>query len=277
MPSAAPKNSKTASLNPGNTLAETHSFWSVREYRYGDCFRCVVRQALGNKAPEPGTYAHVQCNDSKFDFTHRAHIEITNDLINMNKVLLILESPHKSEFAKNNDGKFTAKWPAAGRTGHNIHKHLKKYVQDMPICIINAVQYQCSLNKHTSQYRNKVFTEAWENGYRGDFIERLNRYYRDNDIIINACTGAISQKPNKNLKIMVERDIVEAFGGHGRRNIYSTDWFKSGTENYCSDLGVPHPSSRHFGSKTPTNSRWEQQMEYKSTWVSPDELRATTP
>lgn len=124
-------------------------------------------------------------------------------------VLLILESPHTSEF-KDKVG------PAKGVTGTNIAKCLTfvpglENVLDSSLILMNAVQYQCSLGKMTSEHRDKVFKAVWERGGKEDFLQRLRGAFRRGDIIVCACTQGNRSKGAGELRQLVHRVIAQEF------------------------------------------------------------------
>lgn len=106
-------------------------------------------------------------------------------------VLLVLESPHTKEF----EGDLG---PARGPTGANIARFIEEVpgladVGRLPLLLVNAVQYQCSLGKKTIRYRDRVFRAVWENGGREDFASRIRAIYRTGDLVVCSCTkGAMT-------------------------------------------------------------------------------------
>jgi len=116
-------------------------------------------------------------------------------------VLLILESPHTSEFG-------VSPGPAKGATGRNIVQYLSqvpglKDKGDFGLLLVNAVQYQCSLGRPTSEVRDAVFFETWCNGGRVDFESRLSALYRDGDCVVNCCTRGNSRNSAAQLRTAV--------------------------------------------------------------------------
>lgn len=135
--------------------------------------------------------------------------------VNIKKVAIILESPHKDEF----DIYYNPLHPANGKTGLKIYKNIihqlsktinlsNQYCYE--IFIMNPVPYQCSLYhelevnnfgsniyglfSHNRKLTNKVFSALFfgkklNKGYKNlkdDFIDRVNKY--NPDYIINCCT-----------------------------------------------------------------------------------------
>lgn len=159
-------------------------------------FACTVRQKLAARAASAevrlcpdqyvGTLAGLKTND-QFQRDSAA-----NRAPGVKCVLLILESPHTSEFRG-------ALGPAAGSTGSNIRRYLRQVLgklwrAEFGLMLVNAVQYQCSLGVHTSVFRDEMFRAAWDGWAKGDFEKRIKRYYRDDDLVLNACTDG---KPSK--------------------------------------------------------------------------------
>lgn len=58
----------------------------------------------------------------------------------------------------------------------------------LPLILVNAVQYQCSLGQGTDQFRDKVFQAVWDEGGREDFARRMRKIYRTGDRLVCACT-----------------------------------------------------------------------------------------
>ena len=142
-------------------------------------------------------------------------------------VLLILESPHTSEFD-------TSPGPAKGKTGTNIVRYLRDVPgiadkRDFGLLLVNAIQYQCSLGRPTSEVRDAVFTEAWSNGGRFDFETRLRALYRAVDCVVNCCTRGPRETASQ-LRVQVQRSLEVSL--------------PSGT----SVLRRNHPSFWHFSS-----------------------------
>jgi len=101
-------------------------------------------------------------------------------------VIVVLESPHIQEFVGQPG-------PAKGPTGKNIAKFVTlvpglEATGSLPLILVNAVQYQCSLGQGTDQFRDKVFLTAWDEGGREDFARRMRKIYRTGDRLVCACT-----------------------------------------------------------------------------------------
>lgn len=137
---------------------------------------------------------------------------------NIPVLAIILESPHKQEYAGN------IPMPACGKTGDNIYKLLPKYLNCISatleqdnisqgvgfpdiqsgtyrVLLINAIQYQCSLGEKTKKYRDEIFDKMWENGdVRTDFANRLTIHPLR--VIINCCTASAANFRKKIQKVI---------------------------------------------------------------------------
>lgn len=123
-------------------------------------------------------------------------------------VLLVLESPHTSEF-------IGEPGPAKGGTGRNIIRFLREAVgthdkRDFGLILINAVQFQCSLGCKTSVVRDTVFDEAWARGGRTDFEARVRALYRSGDYVVNCCTRGSSKVGSSQLRAKVHEALLGA-------------------------------------------------------------------
>lgn len=122
-------------------------------------------------------------------------------------ILLILESPHKSEY-KHDKKNFTLKpkAPAQGYTGRNIQIYIGDILKKISslagdsynLVIANPIPYLCSLGIFTEKLNTKIRDNMWnaiwnivnEVGVyvmRQDFIERCRKY--SPEYIINSCTA----------------------------------------------------------------------------------------
>lgn len=227
-------------------------------------FQSIVEEVLApGEVPDPSEYAQIPCEDrwiadclsgARWDYRP---IPAKRD---SPAVLMILESPHIQEFRRGTDGKFVAVGPAAGfkhgETGYRIYKFLEerylsrieRYCSGTPVYLVNAIQYQCSLNAPLTlgikKRRDKVFIGAWARSGKEDFIARLSRYYRDGDIVINACTGTRKQQDLENLKMYVEQAVISSLSGRDGREPFQINWKYERT--VISDMGTYHPSSLCF-------------------------------
>jgi hypothetical protein len=127
------------------------------------------------------------------------------------RVILILESPHRAEFTP-------PIGPAKGPTGVNIRRHILHVagladVGQFQLVLMNAVQYQCSLGaEHIDGRRAKIFTRIWELGAEQDFQDRLSRYFREGDRIVNCCT-AVNAPGGRALRELVQNAIQDCLPG----------------------------------------------------------------
>ena len=140
-------------------------------------------------------------------------------------LILILESPHTSEFAKNGLGEKPA--PARGATGYLIRQHILSISDLIPtpnveLMLMNAIQWQCSLGERPlkKRQRDAIFSEFWKTGGAADFGARLKDYVRPGDIVFNCCTkGSTAGKPLQELvqevicATLYEMHDVSAFVG----------------------------------------------------------------
>lgn len=142
--------------------------------------------------------------EDKGDFTCR--LTALERPTNVPCVLLVLESPHKDEFGE-------SPGPAKGRTGKNIIRYLRQAPKfrdkdNFGLVLLNAVQFQCSLGKRTSVYRDAVFRDVWKEGGRADFESRLETLYRAGDYVANCCTLGNSKKVADHLRIIVHEALI---------------------------------------------------------------------
>jgi len=135
-------------------------------------------------------------SDCLFNIKNNKHKKLTPDKIKNNKIVLILESPHKDEFEKDT---FKPLYPASGKTGERISTFFNEIVEKVEIenineiIICNPVQWQSSIHElhkkgltgEFKDLRDKVWCSLWESS-QVDFCNRLRSY--NADIIINACT-----------------------------------------------------------------------------------------
>ncbi len=124
-------------------------------------------------------------------------------------VILVLESPHKDEFMGTPN-------PAKGQTGKFIAKYLRSVaglesVGELPLVLINAVQYQCSLGeKPSGGWRDEVFMAYWNQGGRIDFTLRLRAVFRAGDILVCCCTRGDARDPKAHLRQRVYEAMQSA-------------------------------------------------------------------
>ncbi|MGZ5006897.1 MAG: hypothetical protein ACXWFI_03445 [Methylobacter sp.] len=134
-------------------------------------------------------------------------------------ILLILESPHKSEY-KHDKGKFALipKAPAQGYTGRNIESFIGDILKKLSgltgdsynLVISNPIPYLCSLGIFTDKLNPKVRDNVWNalwnitNGkseyvIREGFISRCKQYRPE--YIINCCTANLKMNVTECLLI----------------------------------------------------------------------------
>lgn len=126
---------------------------------------------------------------------------------NAGSVLLVLESPHIREFDD-------LPGPAKGTTGRLIAQQALSVPglegrDDAPLVLMNAIQYQCSLGRAPKLYRDQVFLAAWHDFGRSDFVARLSATYRENDVVVCACTEG-TKGTSKPLRTLVYAAMIEA-------------------------------------------------------------------
>lgn len=183
-------------------------------------FNFTPKQSGNYNSPVPDQLVGKIIN-KKFIGINRIDIDYLNSSINNysfisdNKIILILlESPHKFEYDKNNNPLGTL---MNKRTFNNfcnnlskllfsssLNKHLK-IDETYNIVIANSVQYQCSLGKPLTKYSNKLnrddnWIDCYNNGCNQDLISRIKliKPY----IIVNLCTRGI-----KNLQSILCKDL----------------------------------------------------------------------
>jgi len=101
-------------------------------------------------------------------------------------IILIMESPHIQEY-------IDIVAPAKGRTGGYIRTKFNSVVgfdrySEYGLILMNAIQYQCSLGKPTTQFRDEVFKFAWNEVGESNFRFRLRNTILENDVVVNCCT-----------------------------------------------------------------------------------------
>lgn len=133
---------------------------------------------------------------------------VVDDQEPQNGFVLVLESPHKSEYNREGEGQR----PAMGTTGDNIcnylncvlHQIAERCREDVEECqyviLANAIQYQTSLHGTHGGNLNKemrghlkdaVLPVIWSDQHvQCDFLSRLEQYQPRT--ILNACTKPLS-------------------------------------------------------------------------------------
>jgi len=133
------------------------------------------------------------------------------DAVNTRVILLILESPHKSEYMHDKQS-FTLKpkAPAQGYTGRNIHDYLSDILNKISdltegrynLVISNPIPYMCSLGIFTDKLNTRIRDDVWnavwgitnKNGeyvIQDDFIARCKLY--NPEYVINCCTAKLKK------------------------------------------------------------------------------------
>ena len=160
------------------------------------------------------------------DFPVRWNIK--NRISNTPCLIMILESPHTEEFG-------VSPGPAKGKTGKKIREHilsvngLSEY-NDYGLIIINACQYQCSLGYPTNCLRDELFLKHWHCGGNKNFIQRLNKIYQDDDVIVNCCTKG---NTNPHLRILVDTAIYRiAENISFLKRTHPSSWHSERNRNY---------------------------------------------
>jgi hypothetical protein len=156
-------------------------------------------------------HGHVNGNGPETAFV-RKRIEDRDR--NAPALFLILESPHRKEYAKRR-GQWHPVGPANGSTGDKIRDNLKRFdppfsfERDRSLLLMNAVQHQCSAGVAPTAHRDALFRACWNAGGADHFRDRLKEAFVPGDIIINACTVGKRTKKDT-LKVLVERQIRAA-------------------------------------------------------------------
>ncbi|MBE6783601.1 MAG: tetratricopeptide repeat protein [Ruminococcaceae bacterium] len=142
------------------------------------------------------------------------------------RCVLILESPHKAEY-ETIAGEKQALGPAQGSTGRNIESYFVDLLmtalnnkiiavdikdnesKTFDLVLMNAIQFQCSLEKKTTLYRDAMFHLCWQRGKTVDnFTTRLTNTVTDNSIIINCCTkGNFAKQLFKSKGVLKTKNI----------------------------------------------------------------------
>jgi hypothetical protein len=172
------------------------------KHRVPDVWRYIVEVSAADIEVIP-----VDKTVSLSDFNDRS----AADAVGTNIMLLILESPHKSEY-KHDKKSFTLKpkAPAQGYTGRNLESFLSDILKKIPaipegsynLIISNPIPYLCSLGIFTDKLNTKVRDNVWnavwniadkkgEYVIRKDFINRCKLYRPE--YIINCCTAKLKQ------------------------------------------------------------------------------------
>ena len=146
------------------------------------------------------------------------------------RVILILESPHRDEYARDGNGELVAKGPACGCTGCKIRRHFnlitsKKY-ENYELVLVNVIQYPCSLFRGRAQngckIRDKMIRRLLKHRVGGDRVFMADFVSRmvcamgkcQNLVVINACTMVGAQIIKKQLDRMVPHAAIYATAHH---------------------------------------------------------------
>lgn len=133
------------------------------------------------------------------DFENKRWMDCSGSYSNLPMIVLVLESPHKSEYDQETGAAIR---PANGATGISINNNIIDLLWDaynspqitrslpsvISLYIVEAVSYQCSNNEDPidCEKRNDLFRMIWNDFGRVDFEQRMNQL---NPIaVINACT-----------------------------------------------------------------------------------------
>lgn len=232
-------------------MSLSSTFKKACENKYGDC-----NTANGECLPKPVQDEYVAtikvsngnctfCRNSIYNDKKARPKDTIKEIENEERevICIVLESPHKDEY--NSSGEPLG--PALSSTGKNISDHFVDILNDAikngvvsitdgdySLLLIEAVSYQCSnaqsLNITTNKNkRDKVFAEAWENGGKEDFLERIRS--ANPILIVNSCTGRMKNVDNeKSLKGKINEALISA--GYDEITVSS-----------------PHPSSSWFWRK----------------------------
>lgn len=169
-----------------------------------------------------------------------------NQKFSNNLLILVLESPHSSEYQPNG----TPIHAANGTSGNNICKYLgailnrsfsnnSNLMVDYDVFVINAIKKQCSLGIKPINpiIRESNFLDEWINGGEKDFISDvnglLNQYSKNPNsekVIVNLCTNG----DFIDLKELVSNCLKNSGKFNTKFNLFKG----------------PHPSSAQFTSCT---------------------------
>ena len=153
--------------------------------------------------------------------------------------LMVLESPHRSEFGRKRNGVWIARdpGPACGATGKAITRHISNVLDfveypNYGLVLINAVQYQCSRGQSplNEKVRDENFVSIWNESGCENFMERLSTTHRVGDVIVNSCTKGKSKEAGE-LRELVQKAIdLAKLKGRTRtlRSTHPASWGRSG-------------------------------------------------
>jgi hypothetical protein len=189
------------------------------------------------------------------------------DLVPNNKfknIVLILESPHKDEYKKE-DNKLIPIAPAQANqknkdTGYAIETFFTSKIlsqiedivikNDSRVIITNPIQYQASLHnilgsvtierKLRGCLRDSVWKSLWSvKKIRLDFFSRLTSYQPY--LIINACTGGTSDRDSDGLNGLISQFLIEnKFWEKSYKTGHpSSVWFKTNSDGTPNSKVLP--------------------------------------
>lgn len=163
--------------------------------------RCAD-QWVGDVELKSTGFQYLSASDNKF--SRRKNLDDMPTTMPINRLIIVLESPHVDEFEFcDNFQAHSAIGPANGKTGVNIRNFLQNATQEFSalnfaelndrfaLILMNSIQYQCSLgnqlnNTPSRRNRDMVFRACWVRA-KQDFCERLSRYLTERTLVINAC------------------------------------------------------------------------------------------
>lgn len=200
-------------------------------------------QFVGKIVIYKGTASNPPSNEHENDFLQRRICE-SSKRGNKPIIIMVLESPHLSEFAGHHPQ------PAAGNgygsTGTAIRQLFKLVCRfdalladgSYDLLIMNAVQYQCSLGVNTKIFRDTVFSACWSEFGKVDFNSRLTSIYRFGDILINACTKGqhspyLRELVKEELEDIIKRKTdIQIYHPSGWKMVYNTAFKKGSVAKY---------------------------------------------
>ena len=176
-----------------------------------------------------------------------AYIDFSKDLLlKENFVILILESPHQSEYSPS----LTKPLPAQGKTGIKICNYLIDVLNNSngknkrnvigvngsyKLALIESVNYQCSegINIGDGKIRDNNWLKYYYRNGSINLVKKLDYFIsnsNNNVIVINACTNST----NKHLQKRVEKTILSLFSS--KIEYFScqhpSSWFRSNVIPY---------------------------------------------
>lgn len=149
------------------------------------------------------------------DFENKRWMDCSGSYSDLPMIVLVLESPHKSEYDQETGAAIR---PANGATGISINNNIIDLLWDaynspqitrslpsvISLYIVEAVSYQCGNNENPidREKRNDLFRKVWGDFGRDDFEQRmrlLNPFAVINACTCSGCTNSI-EKYEKRLK-----------------------------------------------------------------------------